>query len=300
MMNAAVNDPRPFLSVIAWPTGASRASMAQLIAETTGIDAPTLRLRLGQAPPSIIGQVDPPAAARAIEAIRAEGGDAFAVTFAELISIGPARPVRSMSVANGVVAMELRNGDHAALRFTDAWLLVQGMIRERGSSSHREPVPHRLHRRIGRSSSIDLAMQLGAAGIAAMLGDGYLAGGSAAIGHADAVKTRNKLHIHDASGTIYEVEGRRFNFNVLGEMKQYSDRANMEQLCELLSHLAPDEIVDPYFPLWKPPPRYHKLRIEGEKHRADRPFAFYSRWAACLYRHLINAQNDAMFTDDAG
>jgi len=298
MSHPAHTDPNPFLSVIAWPDGATRESMAQLLAGTTGLDVPTLRLRLGQAPPSIIGQVDSEAAKRAMDAIRAEGGDAFSVTLGQLASLGPAKGVRSMSIGNGILAMELRDGSTAALRFQDLWLLVQGMVRETTRESP-PPVsqPRRLQTRFGRHTSSSAALSVGAAGLAMFFGEGYLNNNSSAAPTTTTV-ARNKLHIHDAHGVIYEVNGRGFNFNILGEMKQYNERSNMEQLCELLSHLAPDEIVDPYFPLWKPPPRYTRLRIDGETGQSDRPFAFYSRWVAMMYRHLLEKSEAAMFPDE--
>ena len=63
---------------------------------------------------------------------------------------------------------------------------------------------------------------------------------------------------------------------------------DMDAMLELLKHLAPDEIVDPYYSLWKAPPGYQRLKIEKMKINNDDPaFAFYSRWAALLYRHVL-------------
>jgi hypothetical protein len=288
MSHPSHNDLRPFLSVIAWPKDTTRDGMAELLAQTAGMDAATLRLRLGLAPPSIIGQVQPEAAARSIKAITERGGDAFAVTLDELASLGPAYRVKSMSIANNVLGVELWEGVTTAIRFQDVRLLVLGMLKERSrdapGSSRSDRLRSWTHR--GSSAAAGAAM-LGAVGLAGYFGAGYLAcGSSGTAGTGATTQTRNKLHIHDRHGTIYEVEGRRFDFNILGEMKQYSDKANMEQLCELLSHLAPDEIVDPYFPLWKPPPGHHRLRIRGETNDADRAFSFYSRWVAHLYRQM--------------
>ena len=43
--------------------------------------------------------------------------------------------------------------------------------------------------------------------------------------------------------------GNKFDFSILGDLKGYGDKANMDSLCELLCHLAPDEVVDDYFKL---------------------------------------------------
>ena len=49
-------------------------------------------------------------------------------------------------------------------------------------------------------------------------------------------------------------------------------------------------VVDAYYELWRPPPGFQKLRVPGMKGVRDDPsFAFYSRWAALTYRHVLTA-----------
>ena len=61
-------------------------------------------------------------------------------------------------------------------------------------------------------------------------------------------------------------------------------------MCELFASRAPDAIVDPYFSLFKPPPGYKRLRLPGMKINDEDPaFAYYSRWAALMYRHVMGA-----------
>ena len=51
---------------------------------------------------------------------------------------------------------------------------------------------------------------------------------------------------------------------------------------------TPEAVVDPYFTLWRPPPGVRRLRLPMMKINQDDPnFAFYSRWAALLYRHVM-------------
>ncbi len=67
-----------------------------------------------------------------------------------------------------------------------------------------------------------------------------------------------------------------------------SDNVNIDRMCELMSHLAPDAVIDPYFSLWSAPPGYQRLRLKNMRINNDDPaFAFYSRWAALLYRHVM-------------
>ena len=50
MTETAHSDPRPYLSVVAWPQGFERDEVARLLAEAGVLDLPTLRMRLGQDP----------------------------------------------------------------------------------------------------------------------------------------------------------------------------------------------------------------------------------------------------------
>ena len=80
-------DQRPFLTVVKWPDGWSREDVAQLIAESSGLDEPTLRLRLGKAPPTIVAQGEPAAVSNAVLALIGASGDAFAATLDDLAAL---------------------------------------------------------------------------------------------------------------------------------------------------------------------------------------------------------------------
>ena len=102
------------------------------------------------------------------------------------------------------------------------------------------------------------------------------------------VQTSDKLDVHTTDGSVFQIDGDKFGYSILGDLRGHSDRHNMDQMFELLAHLAPDAIVDPYFKLWTPPAGHHRLRLPDMKANNDDPaFAFYSRWVALLYRHLL-------------
>jgi hypothetical protein len=51
-----------------------------------------------------------------------------------------------------------------------------------------------------------------------------------------------------------------------------------------------DAVVDPYFPLWRPAPAFERLRLPLSRLNEEDPaFAFYSRWSALMYRHVMGA-----------
>ncbi len=103
-----------------------------------------------------------------------------------------------------------------------------------------------------------------------------------------------KLDIHLKDGRVLQVDGDRFAFEILGTVRGLTDRENMDRLSELLAKAAPHAIVDPYFPLWKPPAEAKRMRLPRMLVNKDDPdFAFYSRWVAVMYRHMLGTEGPA-------
>jgi hypothetical protein len=104
------------------------------------------------------------------------------------------------------------------------------------------------------------------------------------------VRVLELLDLHTSDGSVYRIDGDRFEFRALGAMRGHGAKANMDSMCELLGHICPDAVVDTYYELFRPPPGYQKLRMRGATGQRDDPaFAFYSRWAALTYRHVMMA-----------
>jgi hypothetical protein len=102
------------------------------------------------------------------------------------------------------------------------------------------------------------------------------------------IETTELLDLHTVDGSVYEIDGRRFGYQALGAMRGQGDKANMDSMCELVTHVCPDAVADTYYELWRPPPGYRKLRVPGMRATRDDPaFTFYSRWSAMTYRHVI-------------
>ena len=266
-------DPRPFLTIVAWPEGAGRDVLAQLLADTTGRDFATMRLRLGQDPPMVIEQVPPAFAARAVASLIDLGGDAFTFRLAELEALGPTMPIRDLRIVSGAIEMDLRGGVSTTITRESIQILVRAQITR--------TVTRREAPRFGSMSGL---MSMRMRGMAAR---------RAAIESAVTkdVETTEKLDIHTTDGSVYQIDGRRFGYRALGDLRGYSDKTNMDKMCELLSHLAPDEVVDTYFGLWHAPVGYRRLAVPNRKANRDDPeFAFYSRWSALVYRHVLGVR----------
>jgi hypothetical protein len=289
--SAAESDSRPFLTIIAWPEGHDREATAQLLASEAGMDLHTLRLRLGQAPPMILGQTDPDTAARALHAMRRRGGDAFAATFADLARLGGTLKIKDLRIEHGALAIDLWRGPSTTIQRDQIQILVRAHLSQSSTKPAAGSVGSSLlsasTARGGAASRTALTFGLGgAAGLAIGFASGYIADAADPVERT--IRTSDKLDIHTADGAIYQIDGDKFGYRVLGELRGHSDNANMNAMCELLAHLAPDPIVDPYFSLWRPPPGHDRLRLPDMKINRDDPaFAFYSRWAALMYRHVM-------------
>ena len=99
--------------------------------------------------------------------------------------------------------------------------------------------------------------------------------------------------MHTADGRVFQIDGDKFGFAVLGDMKGHTDNENMDKMLELLDHLTPNAIVDQYFKLFKAPTGYKRLRLDNLSVNNDDPaFAFYSRWTALMYRHVMGGVGD--------
>ena len=287
------DDPRPFLTVVAWPEGLDRNEFAEMLFLSADLDEPTTRLRLGREPPMIVGQVDTAAARAAVRSILDFGGDAFAPTLDDLAALGGTLKIRDLRLARGDIEIDLWRGLSTTIRRDQVQILVRAHLR---STERRPPVvrPGPVYAGLGVNPYFgDVSAVAGiAAGGALAFRAAYLAN-AGSLGERR-LSTSDKLDIHTTDGSVYQIDGDKFAYGILGDLRGHGDKANMDSMCELLGHLAPDEVLDPFFPLWHPPPGYERLRLPGMKINGDDPaFAFYSRWAALLYRHVLAPGGDA-------
>ncbi len=294
-------DQRPFLTVVKWPEGWTREEVARLLFEASGLDELTLRLRLGIAPPTIVGILTPIDAQNAVKAIVKSGGDAFVASISDLEALGPTLKIKDLRLEGGVIVVDLWRGPTTTIQRSDVQILVRAQLRS--MESKRVLPPSLLNTRVypggvgigSAGTGASAPLLLGAYGLATGFGAAYeidLVAGITGTGRE--VKISDKLDIHTKDGKVYQIDGDKFGYSALGELRGHSDKANMDSMCELLAHVAPDEIVDPYFPLWTPPPGYQRLRLKNMRINNDDPaFAFYSRWAALLYRHVLGQSTHA-------
>ncbi len=257
----------PFLSVVAWPEGWDRASVAKLLAGFGAMDVATLSLRLGQKPPMVLDRAEPAVAVAMIAALVDRGGDGFLFTLDDLARLGPTMRIADLAVGEGTLDIKLHDGLETSIRSATVDVIVRARIV--ATVTRINPV-----RRVNSLSRAYRSFDSIKAEVESQT--------------TKDVEITELLDLHTGDGSVYRIDGRRFGYQALGAMRGHGDKANMDSMCELLTHVCPDAVADTYYELWRPPPGYQKLRVPGMKATRDNPaFTFYSRWAAMTYRHVI-------------
>jgi hypothetical protein len=278
-MAAPSHDERVYLSVIAWPDGVdSPYDVRRLLADafpepddpSLAWDREALHNRVALQTPFVLGSVSREAGGRICATIRARGGDAFLASHRELAALGPTLKIRDLSLREGALDVAIWRGPEATIR-TDS---IVCLVRAHLSDSVVVRTPSR-----ARLSQVHFIHHMPPSVRSEFVRDATTR----------KLQTSDKLDFHTADGSVFQIDGDKFGYQILGDMKGHSDKANMDRMFELLQHLADHAVADMYFPLWKPPPGYDRLRIPNARLNNDDPaFAFYSRWCALMYRHILN------------
>lgn len=283
-----------YLTEIFRPEGAALDDVTALLAPPLGRDAVTLRYAMAKEPPSIVGRFEVDRVRAAVEVLRRAGGDGMVTTLDDLAALGGTRKIRDLRMTDsGDFAVELWRGGTARIEPRRIDVVVRGSLSETYTGS--PPAA---------SGWAAVGTALGAAA-SSPAGYGFGYGGAygwAARRHAREsaehraamdrrVTTSHKLDLHvpDVNGapSVLQIDGDKFGFGVLGALRGHSDLVNIDRMCELVAHLAPEVVVDPYFSLWSPPVGHDRLRLPLMAINRDDPaFAFYSRWAALMYRRI--------------
>ncbi len=130
-MTERVNfEMRPYLSVVLWPQGWTRGQVAELLAKHTDLDTASLRLGLGEAPPTIVGRVGPDQAEVGLAALRAAGGDGFAPTLADLEALGPTLKIKDLRLEGGALEVDLWRGSPRTIQREDVQILIRAHLSE--------------------------------------------------------------------------------------------------------------------------------------------------------------------------
>lgn len=232
--------------------------------------------------PAILGPVPSLMADAAVRAIVETGADAFAPTMDDIESLGPTLKIKRLAIEEGpaLIAEMWRGGAFEILRPGQVLALVLGGIPDRRV----KPRPSALSSEPDEiMESVSLPVELGMARGMQRAADLF---GRVPKWDVEA-EVSFKLDLHTRDGRVFQIDGDKFNFDVLGEGRAQSDRLNSRALADLLAHLCTGAVLDDYFRDFKPPMGAQRLRLPMMSMNNDDPeFAFYSRWAGLMYRHV--------------
>lgn len=267
----AAPSPTPdaaFLSVIAWPPGMDVERVADLVYAASGIDRFYVRQRLAGGVPAVIQRVDAGASRPMVDELRTHGVFAVAPTQTQMRAF--AGPIRAKRLAPALGAPEpmflCEPWRGEAFGFTARSIAV--MVRARLSRSHKS------------------APRLESSGA------GYGAMAGAPVPYYEVVRdSRSSLHdildIYLRDRRRIRCHGDKFNFDILGSSKGFSDNENMDKLAVMLADAAPRAIVDLGFADFSCPPilaEISRTASNGDRTTDDHPmFDFYSPWIVLIH-----------------
>ncbi|UCD76569.1 MAG: hypothetical protein JSV91_06515 [Phycisphaerales bacterium] len=280
---------RVFLTVITYPEGMSHNDVAELLADGGGLDAPSLRMILKQTPPCIAGRYDRGSALGALRALIKAGGDGFAPTMADIEALGPTLKIKDLRLGAGGLEADLWRGPSATINPDAIQIIVRAHLSEKILKPRSGVTGTSILTSYTRPGASSVAIGWGMGGAYGLALGLYAGGGFSPEAREErTVVLSHKLDIHTADDRVFQIDGDKFAYLILGDQRGYSDNENTDKMCELLAHLSPNAVVDPYFSYWHPPPGHQRLRLLQMKINKDDPaFAFYSRWAALMYRHVM-------------
>lgn len=270
------NRPDPsFVSVVFWEGDASPKGAARHIAAASGLDEPSLALALRRTAPAIVAETDGSRAAAAVGAIRDLGGEALAPTLTDIASAGAPIVVRELRVEPGAFDVEARSGPRTRIDVKNLQSIVRGSVKTTQRATLDE-----IHDAARRAAHVHARRHVTSAATGAHRAAKDAAARGGRVSH------RHFIDLHTHNGLVFQIDGDRFAWSALGDLRGGADGVNAAKMCELLTHLAPHAILDECFARWNPPASTSRLRLDGVD-AAYRDFAFYSRWIARIHRSLV-------------
>ena len=266
-----------YVSIIDWPSSFTRQDMVRAVSTATGMDPYLAAQRVAKPVPMVLMRMPPPAAASALESLGKSGVTAFAPTDEQLASVPAPIRAKSLSAAEGapepMYFCEVWRGEPFGLRPRDIFLLVRARIAKTEFAGTRTEVD------IGYSA---------------------IGGGPVSMQHEVPVERTTvadmiDLYLRQDRGPITRVriDGRKFNFDVLGKARALSDNTNADSLSLLIARQAPHAVIDTRFGDFSCPPGTVKVTAarfspDSRQRRDDHPvFEFYSAWSCLMCLGLM-------------
>lgn len=274
-------DRRAYVSVVDWPKGFSRDKQIEALVRSCGIE-PFAAGQLTAKPPPMVVSLLPEAGARsAVDVLHELGAMAFAASDAEINALPAPLLVKSISRPEGAAEpmfrCEMWRREPLGVLARSVFLIVRGRVRKTtkgpvvvDTAVHREPITGTTF--VERTTSRKVDTQL-----------------------TDVID----LHTRDPNdparhGPRLRINGAKFNFDLLGKLRGFSDNDNADKLALILAQASPRAIVDTSFgdfhvPAGVPLRNVGVSTTSGGTERNDEHplFDFYSAWASLMYQRML-------------
>jgi hypothetical protein len=265
-----------FLSIVARPERLDRNGLITALAEAAGVDPFHAGQRLAKdVMPCVIGRIDASVASDVVVELRGRGVHAIAPTSAQLRNFAP--PIRAKRLVPAIGAPEpmymCEPWRDEAFGFTAREVGI--IVRARLTKTQKGPAR---------------TEQTGAF---------YDPFSGAVVAEYETVRdTRSSisdiLDIYLRNRRRIRCCGDKFNFDMLGASRGYTDNENMDKLSVMIAESAPKAVVDLGFSDFTCPPAVasaYRTSSGGAAMKDDNPvFDFYSPWIVQVFRALAASE----------
>lgn len=269
------NDPA-FLSIVAWPQGLDRDRLIQALAEAAGMDPFHAGQRLAKGTtPLVMQRIDAAIAPEVIAELRGRGVHAIAPTSSQLRSFAP--PIRAKRLVPAIGAPE-------PMFMCEPW-------REEAFGFTAKEIGIIVRARLAKTSKGPARMEQ--TGVVYDPFTGTVAAEYEMVrDHKSSIS--DILDIYLRNRKRIRCCGDKFNFDMLGAARGFTDNENMDKLSVILAEAAPRAIVDLGFSEFTCPQAVtsaYRTSSGGASLKDDNPlFDFYSPWIVQVYRALAASE----------
>lgn len=264
-----------YVAVLQWPDNFGEAEQTDALSNALGFDTYTAAQIARRGVPQIVARLRSDRAEPAVGALRDSGATALAVGQAEMARAPEPVLIRALAPAQGATepmyACEMWRADPVTLRLRDVFLMVHAEVRS--------------------SETRTGAERTGSGLLAADAAEALMIGGASPV-RSTRIRLGALVDLWLRDGTRLRIDSERFNFDVLGDQRDVTGRANAERLISLLRAKVRGAIVDNGFRDFRCPPelvRSHFIDAgpTAVRRSSDSPaFDFYSVWSWCVWRAL--------------
>lgn len=277
MSNPATTPPpeSAFLTITRWPDRMDADRIVEALVTVAGVDPYYAQQRLAGGAPAVIQRIDASVARHITDQLRARGVPAIAPTLTQIRALAPPIPAKRLAPALGAPEPMFLCEPWRGEPFGFPAKSIAVMVRARLTMS-RKSAPRR--ERTGMTYNPIV--------------------GAVVPRYESVQDSRSSLHdaldIYLRDRRRVRCHGDKFNFDVLGASKGFTDNENMDKLAVMLAESAPRAIVDLGFSDFSCPTLIADLSrtsSNGAVSKDNHPmFDFYSPWIVLVHSALAASE----------